>query len=32
MTGEGVAEILEHLCEPGDILPWKVENPQEYIE
>ena len=32
MTGEVVAEILEHLCEQGDILPWKVENPQEYIE
>ena len=27
-TGEGVAEILEHLREPGDILPWeKTTNP-----
>jgi ethanolamine utilization protein EutP len=26
-TGEGVADILEYLREPGDILPW--ENPEK---
>ena len=24
-TGEGVAEILEYLREPGDIMPWEKE-------
>lgn len=29
-TGEGVSDILEHLKEPGDILPWeKQENEPE---
>ena len=24
-TGEGVAEILEYLREPGDVMPWEIE-------
>jgi ethanolamine utilization protein EutP len=24
-TGEGVAEILEYLREPGDVMPWEKE-------
>ena len=25
-TGEGIADILNHLREPGDVLPWEKEN------
>ena len=25
-TGEGVADILEYLREPGDVMPWEKEN------
>ena len=24
-TGEGIAEILEYLREPGDVMPWETE-------
>ncbi len=27
VTGEGVADILEHLKEDDDIMPWEQENP-----
>lgn len=27
IEGEGVAEILEYLREPGDIMPWEEEKP-----
>ncbi|MBR5565056.1 MAG: EutP/PduV family microcompartment system protein [Roseburia sp.] len=26
-TGEGVADILEYLREPGDVMPWEKEAP-----
>lgn len=28
-TGEGVADILEYLREPGDVLPWEQEIKEE---
>ena len=24
-TGEGVADILEYLREPGDVMPWEMQ-------
>jgi len=31
VKGEGIAAILEHLREPGDVMPWEkaIENPDE---
>lgn len=28
-TGEGIAEILEHLREDGDVMPWEKESAEE---
>jgi len=28
-TGEGVSQILEHLREPGDVLPWEKEETKQ---
>lgn len=28
VTGEGVADILEHLREPGDVMPWEQQEDQ----
>ena len=30
-TGEGVAEILMHLKEDGDMMPWEKELPDEVV-
>ena len=27
--GEGIADILEHLREPGDVMPWEKEETTE---
>ena len=29
-TGEGVWEILDHLREPGDVMPWESEQKPQY--
>ena len=31
-TGEGVADILEYLREPGDVMPWEKETTAEEAE
>ena len=28
--GEGIPEILEHLREPGDVMPWEMEENQQH--
>lgn len=25
-TGDGIGDLLEHLKEPGDVMPWDIEN------